>query len=306
METIDYNGVTLHRWNCGPSTFLVRPELGARLMNWNLQMSDGTVRDVIHWPENADFDTFAKVRGGNPILFPFSARSFNKGEIGSWPDQDGTVRPMPMHGFTRNGAFEIVALNEQGFTVELKPTEADREAYPYDYRFTVRYEFSELSLKVTLSLENLDTKPMLWSAGHHFYFALPWREGTTRGDYRFKIPAKECYTQADDGSLIPVKPFKKESSFGNPENSDRIFTKLNGDLTTFGPNDGNENVKMRILQDTDTASPSNAVVIWTEFKDSPFYCVEPWMGPPNSAEHGKGLHTVEPGQRSSFAVEVSV
>jgi galactose mutarotase-like enzyme len=306
METIDYNGVTLHRWNCGPSTFLARPELGARLMNWNVQMPDGSVRDVIHWPEAADFNNFAKVRGGNPILFPFSARSFHAGEIGYWPDQHGTVRPMPTHGFTRNGTFEIVALTEQGFTAELKPTEADHAAYPYHYRFTVRYEFSELSLRVTLALENLDTKPILWSAGHHFYFTLPWHEGTTRSDYRFKIPAKACYTHATDGALVPVKPFEKESSFGKSENSNRIFTKLNGELTTFGPNDGSEDVKVRILQDTETASPDNAVVIWTEFKDSPFYCVEPWMGPPNSAEHGKGLHTVEPGKRSSFTVEVSV
>lgn len=306
METIDYNGVTLHRWNCGPSTFLARIEEGARLMNWNLQMSDGSVRDVIHWPEAADFNNFAKVRGGNPILFPFSARSFYAGEIGYWPDQHGTVRPMPKHGFAQVGAFNIVAVNETGFTAELQPTEEDRKAYPYDYRFTVRYEFSELALSVTLSLENLDSKPILWSAGHHFYFTLPWLEGSTRSDYRFKIPAKACYTHATDGTLVPVKPFEKESSFGKSENSDRIFTKLNGELTTFGPNDGSEDVKMRILQDTETASPDNAVVIWTEFKDSPFYCVEPWMGPPNSAEHGKGLHTVEPGKRSSFTVEVSV
>ena len=306
METIDYNGVTLHRWNCGPSTFLARPELGARLMNWNLKMSDGNVRDVIHWPENADFERFDKVRGGNPILFPFAGRSFHAGEIGYGSDQDGTVRPMPMHGFTRNGSFNIIASNERGFTAELQPTKADHEAYPYDYRFTVRYEFSELSLTVTLTLENLDNKPMLWSAGHHFYFTLPWRDGTTRADYRFKIPGKECYTHNCDGSLEPVKPSITEGSFGNPNHSDLIFTKLKGDLSTFGPNDGKEDINIRILQDTETASPSNAMVIWTEFKDSPFYCVEPWMGPPNSAEHGKGLHTVEPGKRSSFTVELSV
>jgi len=306
METIDYGGVTLHRWTCGPSSFLARPELGARLMNWNVQMSDGSVRDVIQWPEGADFGNFAKVRGGNPILFPFAARSFSKGKIGYWPDQDGTVRPMPIHGFARNGAFNIVAINDEGFTAKLQPTEDDHLAYPYDYRFTVRYEFCELSIKVILTLENLDTQPILWSAGHHFYFALPWREGSKRGDYRFKIPAKACYTHAENGTLIPVKPFDKCSSFGNDENSNRIYTQLNGELMTFGPKDGNEDVAIRILQNTDTASPANAMVIWTEFKDSPFYCVEPWMGPPNSVEHKIGLHTVEPGQRSSFAVEVSV
>ena len=55
MEKIDFDGVTLHRWSCGSSTYLARVELGARLMNWNLRMADGSVRDVIHWPENADY-----------------------------------------------------------------------------------------------------------------------------------------------------------------------------------------------------------------------------------------------------------
>jgi galactose mutarotase-like enzyme len=306
METIDYQGVRLHRWNCGPSSFLARPELGARLINWSLQMADGTIRDVIHWPEDADFERFSKVRGGNPILFPFCARSFHAGKIGYWSDQAGIVRPMPRHGFAAGGSFEIVALNEQGFTAELRPIEADRAAYPYDYRFTVRYEFSELSLKATLALENLDTKPMLWSAGHHFYFKLPWREGTTRNDYSFKIPAKKCYTHNSDGSLQAIKQFDKKGSFGHTANNDRIFTQLNHEPTSFGPDDGDEAIQIRILQETETAMPANAIVIWTEHKDSPFYCVEPWMGPPNSAEHGNGLHTVEPGQRSSFAVEVSV
>ena len=63
MEKIDFDGVTLHRWSCGSSTYLVRPELGARLMNWNLRMADGSVRDVIHWPENADYGKFAEVQG---------------------------------------------------------------------------------------------------------------------------------------------------------------------------------------------------------------------------------------------------
>jgi galactose mutarotase-like enzyme len=269
-------------------------------------MADGSVRDVIHWPEDADFERFDKVRGGNPILFPFCGRSYHAGQVGYWSDPDGTVRPMPMHGFSRNGKFTLIATHETGFTAELQPTEADREAYPYDYRFTVRYEFSELSLKVTLTLENLDRRPILWSAGHHFYFTLPWRAGITRGDYQFKIPAKECYTHNDDGSLAPVKLFAKQGSFGEPEHSDRIFTKLHRATTTFGPNNGDEDIQIDILQDTETASSENAMVIWTEFKDSPFYCVEPWMGPPNSTEHGKGLHTVESGQRSSFAVEITV
>jgi len=306
METITYNGTTLHRWQCGPSTYLVRPELGARLMNWNLRMADGSFRDVIHWPDAADFDNFAKIRGGNPILFPFSARTFHKGKITYWKDQNGEVRPMPQHGFSREGQFELIEMTEAGFAAKLVPNDTAREAYPFDYSFVVRYAFSDVSFKVYLELTNHDQQPILWSAGHHFYFSLPWHEALSRKDYRFEIPAKKGFTHAPDGSLLPIKPYTPQGSFDDPAVCDRIHTRLNGDQAVFGPNGGEEDVGIRILGDSTTYSTWNAFVTWTEKPDSPFYCVEPWMGPPNSPEHGKGLHAVNPGETSTFGVEVAL
>ena len=81
MENVSYQGQTLKRWRVGNSTFLAMPEKGARLMSWTITLGDGSVRDVLYWPENANLGEIAKVRGGNPILFPFSARSFDRGEI---------------------------------------------------------------------------------------------------------------------------------------------------------------------------------------------------------------------------------
>ncbi|MEM1223120.1 MAG: aldose epimerase [Verrucomicrobiota bacterium] len=306
MEKIDYEDIPLMRWNCGPSTFLARPELGARLMNWNLRMSDGSYRDVIYWPEDADFEKFPKVRGGNPILFPFSARTYHKGEIGSWSDQMGVVRPMPMHGFARSSEFELIDASENGFSCQLKPDEAAKKAYPFDYAFRVRYEFETVSFKVFFELHNLGNEPILWSAGHHFYFTLPWHEGLSRSDYRFKIPSKKCFKHAPDGSLEPVKPFEKEGNFGDPEVIDRIYTRLTSDSVIFGPLGGEEDIGLRILKDSSAYSTWNAFVVWTEKDDSPFFCVEPWMGPPNSPEHGKGLHAVSSGETSTFGVEVAL
>ena len=225
---------------------------------------------------------------------------------GYWPDADGTVRPMPMHGFARNNTFALIETDDNGFVAELTPSADDREAYPYEYRFRVHYTFKERSLQVIMTLENIDQQPILWSAGHHFYFALPWKPKTSREDYHFSIPARSCYTHSPDGSLSPVKPFNSKDSFGNPENNDRIFTELEADCACVDLTDSDEKIHVRILQDTNTASLENAFVIWSESVDSPFYCVEPWMGPPNSAEHGKGLHTVAPGEQARFAVEVSI
>src|ERR1039458_1160839 len=103
MERISFLGGTLMRWQVGPSSFLALPEIGARLMNWNITLGDGSVRDVIFWPEIGSLDDFYKVRGGNPILFPFNGRTFDRGDIHFWRDAKGVRRPMPMHGLARQG-----------------------------------------------------------------------------------------------------------------------------------------------------------------------------------------------------------
>ena len=307
MEIIDYQGVQLYRWRSGPSTYIARPELGSRLMNWSLEMADHSVRDIIHWPENIDLGQFTKVDGGNPILFPFSGRNFYKGKVGHWKDAKGVVRAIPKDGFAAEGHFELVEINESGFTAQFKPDAIAEKAYPFNYRFTVRYVFETVSFRVYLQLDNLGDEPILWSAGHNFYFTLPWHDKLKRSDYRFEIPAKKCFTQAPDGSLLPVeKGWDRSNSFGDPSNNNRIYTRLKGSTAVFGPNGGEEDIGIHFLEDSDTYSSWNTFVLSTEESDSPYYCVQPWMGPPNSTEHGKGRHAVSAGSSAIFGVKVAL
>src|SRR5580698_5329501 len=115
MEQIPYLGGLIRRWRVGPSTFLALPEKGARLMNWNFVLGDGSVRDVICWPEIPNLAEIPKVRGGNPILFPFAGRTFDRGEIFFWRDEKGVRRAMPMHGLARQGDFSLIRLDSHGF-----------------------------------------------------------------------------------------------------------------------------------------------------------------------------------------------
>jgi len=305
METIEFNDTTIRKWDVGPSTFLAWPECGARLMNWHITMADGSVRDIIYWPENADFSRPAKIRGGNPILFPFAARTYDQRDIGYWRAADGERRPMPMHGFCREGPFKLTTHNERGFIATFQPTAACQEAYPYDYTFTVQYRFEALALHVDFQLTNHGKTAIPWSPGHHFYFALPWHPGTTRKDYRVSIPAKKALRHLDDGALDPVKDFQQETSFDDPALRDRIHCKLKENYARFGPKNGEEDVTIRIGQAV-KPGPWATFVTWTENDDSPFYCVEPWMSPPNAPEHKNGLRLVEPDKRDAFSVSVSL
>lgn len=305
MEKHKENEQWIYTWQCGASTFKAMPEAGARLMSWDIN-AGGNSRSVIYWnPKQEDWAKIANIRGGNPILFPFVARTFDAGQIGFWRTPQGERRPMVNHGYARQGKFAIESADAQGFITRFLPDEACQEAYPYAYTFTVRYTFSELALRVTLELTNEDTRPIPWCAGHHFYFTLPWHAGSRREDYTVNIPARKAWVHTSEGKLHPVKGFETITPFSEPTLSDRIHTHLKSHCVRFGPRSGEEDICIRI--GTDPVPPTHgALVTWTQAEDSPFYCVEPWMGAPNSPEHKKGLHFVNPGAAESFEVEVSL
>lgn len=305
MEKVPYQGQSLTRWRVGNSTFLALPERGARLINWNIALADGSVRDVIYWPEDADFSDVAKVRGGNPILFPFNGRCFDQGEIFYWRSPDGVRRAIPMHGIARQGEFKVTRLDARGFVAQFIPDDAARAAYPFDYDFTVTYGFEPVGLTCEFALTNLGREPLPWSAGHHFYFTVPWAEGTQRGDYRIRIPATKRLRQDVTGALVTGADLKFEESLGNPVLLDTLHTGLRSNEVIFGEPGRGGDVCVELGTEKIPA-PEAVFVTWTLAETSPFYCVEPWMGPPNAPGHKVGLHLVPPGQTQRFSVRVSI
>ena len=165
MEKVPYQGQNLTRWRVGNSTFLAMPEKGARLMNWNITLGDGSVREVLYWPENADFGDIAKVRGGNPILFPFNGRCFDRGEIFFWRAADGIRRPIPIHGIARQGDFKVTHQDARGFVAQFLPGAEAKASYPFDYEFTVTYRFEPFGLSCEFALQNLGREPLPWPLG---------------------------------------------------------------------------------------------------------------------------------------------
>src|SRR5882672_7689208 len=230
MERIPYLGQTILKWQVGASSFLALPEMGARLMNWNVTLGDGSVRDIIYWPEVGSLDDIAKVRGGNPILFPFGGRSYDRGEVNFWRADDGVRRPMPMHGLARQGKFRTTRLDGGGFSAQFVPDEAAKAAYPYDYEFVVSYRFDPLGVFVELQLTNLGTAPMPWSAGHHFYFTLPWSVGRTRRDYLLETTATKYLQRDDKGGLSPGPHIGPRETLDNKELIDLVHTGLRRDV----------------------------------------------------------------------------
>jgi galactose mutarotase-like enzyme len=306
MEKISHLGQTLTRWRIGRSTFLALPEKGARLMNWNLTLGDGSVRDVIYWPELPTLDGFPKIKGGNPILFPFNGRTYDRGDIHFWRDAAGVRRPMPMHGVARQGDFRLTRLDAGGFAAQFMPGEEAQACYPFDYEFTVTYRFESFGLTCEFALRNLGKAPLPWSAGHHFYFTVPWSEGAARSDYLIRIPATNRLKQDfTTGQLTPGPILQPGENLANPALVDTLHSGLRDNEVVFGEKGRPGDVMIHV--GAARVPPADATVVtWTGGDDAPYYCVEPWMGPPNAAEHKVGLHFVPPGKTETFAVSIAV
>jgi len=213
---------------------------------------------------------------------------------------------MPMHGIARQGQFKLTWADTRGFAAQFVPDAEAQTCYPVDYEFTVSYRFEPLGLACEFTLKNLGTQPLPWSAGHHFYFAVPWNEGLKRGDYAIRIPSSKTLRQDfSSGQLIPGPTLQPEESLSSEALIDTFHSGLKNNTVVFGPKTAPGEVIMRL--GTNKVPPAEAVfVTWTMAPDSPFYCVEPWMGPPNAPSHKIGLSLVPPGQTQNFVVEVQI
>ena len=302
MEILNTGNLKLYRIEVGPSTYLFSAK-GACLLNWYINLADGTTRDVIYMPDNFDLQTadFTKLRGGMPILFPFAGASWAEGEKGFWKTPAGEILPMRMHGYALDGEFDITEMSETSLRAVFKPSAEAKQAYPFDYEFSITYRFSELSFNCELMLTNKGTDSLPWGAGVHPYFQLPWHSGATRKDYRLVCDAKKAYHIEADGSFIPADTSKM--SFDDEDIYNRIHTKLKSQIVKFGPKNGEEDITIKIGFE-DSANIATTIVTWSETDDAKYYCIEPWMNLPNSAS--KPIHFVDANKSKSFVVDISL
>ena len=293
----------IRRWDVGPSTFLVLPEKGARLLNWHVNMGDGSVRDVIFWPEEADNQNLASVHGGIPILFPFCGTCSHQGEKRKWRAQDGNVYQMPQHGFAQNASFRVRSMDQAGFEVEMVHEEAWKNFYPYDFTFTVIYHFLELSLQISLVLENEGRDPIPWSAGLHPYFQVPWRKDLDLKNHLLNIASKKSYQYQPDGNLVD----NSKSDYPIPLNDENLINRIHYQLESSDAEisllNGEETIRINEASWSGKGSRLS-YVSWTK-PGAPYFCLEPWMSPPNAPEN-KTVQYVSPGAREEFTIEVEL
>ena len=265
---------------------LVSAEHGARILTWQ---HEG--REVIRWPADADWQNILKVRGGDPILFPFIARHFVDGKKEEWRDEHGTIRPMPQHGFARDASFAVVQHTDLELRLRLVDTAATRLCYPFAFQFDVVFALRpNTRLEIRFETTNTGTSPLPYYAGHHFYLAIPHAE---RAQWTLHLPCDSWARQRADGAMVHEEPTTDLLRLDDPAIIDRMQVEPEETRVVLT----NENLRPApgLRAAARHSIPWYAVTTWTEKTDSDFYCVEPWLGLPNAIHHGEGLRHLAPG-----------
>jgi galactose mutarotase-like enzyme len=266
------------------SRLLVSAEHGARLLRWERQG-----REIIHWPDDADWSRMLKVRGGNPVLFPFLGRHFVDGKNEWWRDADGTVRAMPQHGFCRDAAFTVVEQTKSALRLRLEDNAATRAFYPFAFAFEVGFHlWPGARLEVRFVTANRGGVPLPYYAGHHFYFAIPAAE---RAAWTVELPCASWARQSPDGAIVHQPAEAARLNLADPAIVDRFAVKPASRRVAVE----NAGADRGLVIDLAGPTPWYAVTTWTEKPESDFYCIEPWLGLPNAIHHGEGLRHVAPG-----------
>ena len=121
----------------------------------------------------------------------------------------------------------------------------------------------------------------------------------------FRSPAAQHLRQDAAGRLAAAPGPGVETTLADRTLLDLLHTGLRGNEAVFGEKGRPGDIAVRL--GSEKRPPADATfVTWTESADSPFYCVEPWLGLPGAAGHGRGLQFVPPGQTRNFVVSVAI
>ena len=241
--------------------------LGAQLMS--LQSAQGVEYlwqgDPKYWSDRA------------LTIFPYVARLTQ----GCYRYQ-GQLYQMPIHGFAPTAQFRAAQQTDSAITFTLESCPEFYRQYPFRFRFCVRFQLEETTLKVTYRVENLDEKTMYFGLGGHPGINVPLEDGLSFEDYVLEFPdcrprrvefTPECFITGKENPF-PLENNKlplRHTMF----DEDAIVLKGIPGQVTLRSEHGKRGVTL-------TASDFPVFGFWHMPKtDAPYVCLEPWSSLPS-------------------------
>lgn len=215
------------------------------------------------WPKHA------------PILFPAIGRSTNDEYL-----IKGKKYSMPQHGFVSDFSFETLQKKNNLVTLSFKSNEETSKLYPFKFAFCVTFKLEQRKLSVEFNIINESDESLSYSLGFHPAFNLngPFESHTVE-----TLPAYKHFDKFE----IVKNPYPYRSGEIKPMQVDGLNFRLNHSLF----NEGLIIFKNKINEVT-LRGPEHTVIVnmedfsnlclWTkEDQETPFLCLEPFIGLPD-------------------------
>jgi len=232
----------------------------------------------------------------SPVLFPI---------VGALKDDtyyfNDTPYKMARHGFAREMNFSVVSQTPLSIVLAIENTAATMAIYPFAFRFEIKYELSENSIKTTYSISNNGKSVLYFSVGGHPAFKIPLTAGMDYNDYYLQFNHAEYagrWPISKDG-LIENTPTPVFNQSDRLSLSKELFQK---DALVF---------KGLVSNSVTLKTDKNAHGLMFDFtgfpylgiwaaKNADFVCIEPWCGIADSVAtnqqlaNKEGIHVLQP------------
>ena len=286
----------------GGNSATVAPERGGWLLGYARQLPRRGPIDVLHAPPGCLSD-YPDMRAGCHLMFPVAGQcqAASRSDHYLW---EGTVRPLPVHGFAMRQPWAVDEVTATSVWLSLASSDATRGAYPFEFRLGLSYALANGALRSVFEVENVGDRPMPFSAGFHPYIRMPLTAAGRRDRCLVRLPACREYFMRPGGvegdrlqaqRVLPVvAPAAPARHFADLE-------RLQADLI-------DELGGLRVGLSASLDSSFRCLTAWSPQADAPFYCVEPRTALQDAFSHAaQGQLTVlEPGAAFSAGMTLDL
>jgi galactose mutarotase-like enzyme len=275
-------------YNNHSATFL--PERGATMSSLVL---DG--HEMLYCTD--DFDTNDQALCAWPFCFPTVGRLSYDGQAAY--HHKGQLYELPMHGFARFVAWEVLEHKAAEVTFVLTANDDTWAVYPFDFEVRLTYQLRDTGLVCYQKYSNHGTDMMPYAAGFHPYFLIE----DEKADVEFSFESGQRYVYNDALNHVvgrapaPASP----TALSNPDINERLLCMGENKATSLQFPDGR--VLTMSAEGVEDANLFPFVQTYHEMSE-PFFCIEPWMSYPNAMNSATGMRLLKPGQSEQGVLTV--